>query len=208
MEIEKLIQKSSFLNGFSEKNRSKILETGKLKSLKKKNILFLEGETGHAFYLLVEGNIQLSKTTPDGKEIVIKVIKPGEIFAEVILFEKNDYPVTARAILNSKIFVIEKNTFLDLLDEKSFRNEFIITLIRKQKYLTDQIKYLTVHDVEDRLFSFLREQYGSAVIIKTAMSKKDIAAAIGATPETLSRLLLRLSNEGKLIWEGKTIKLF
>lgn len=207
MKIEELIRNSSFLSGLSETNQSLIVKTGKLKEIKKKNILFLEGETGYAFYLLVAGNVQISRTTPEGKEIVIKIIKPGEIFAEAILFEKNDYPATARAVTDSKVFSIEKDSFLSLLDEKKFRNEFISILIRKQKYLSDQIKYLTVHDVEDRLFSFLNEQYGDEKIIKTKMSKKDIAAAIATTPETLSRLILRLGKENKLKWEGRTIKI-
>jgi CRP-like cAMP-binding protein len=43
-------------------------------------------------------------------------------------------------------------------------------------------------------------------LIQTKLSKKDFAAAIGTTPETLSRLILRLKKEGRIEWEGKTIR--
>lgn len=202
------IKKAGFVTGFSESNRDKLIEVGKIREIRKKEIIFIEGDNGHSFYICVTGNIQLTKTSPDGKEIVIKVIKPGEMFAEVILFEKDIYPVTAIAVNNSDIFEISKPQFLSLLDEKSFREDFIRSLIRKQRYLTEQIKYLTIHDVEDRLFNFLKEQFGEESEINLSISKKDVAAAIGTTPETLSRLILRLTNEKTLSWEGKKVKLF
>jgi len=199
------IKETGFVTGFSENNRNKLIEIGKLREIRKKEIVFIEGDRGHSFYICISGNIQLTKASADGKEIVIKVIKPGEIFAEVILFEKDIYPVTAIAVNNSDIFEISKPNFLSLLDEKSFREDFIRSLIRKQRYLTEQIKYLTIHDVEDRFFNFLKEQFGSETEIILSLSKKDIAAAIGTTPETLSRLILRLTKDNILSWEGKKI---
>lgn len=204
--IDKL-KDAAFITGFSEKNREKLIEVGKIRQIRKKELLFIEGDKGHSFYICINGNIQLTKTSPDGKEIVIKVIKPGEMFAEVILFEKEIYPVTSIAVSNSDIFEISKHEFLSLLDEKSFRTDFISSLIRKQRYLTEQIKYLTIHDVEDRLFNFFKEQFGNETEISLSISKKDVAAAIGTTPETLSRLILRLTKENVLSWDGKKIKL-
>ena len=205
--IDKL-KESAFITGFSENNREKLIEVGQIRQVRKKELLFIEGDRGHSFYICITGNVQLTKTSPDGKEIVIKVIKPGEMFAEVILFEKEIYPVTAIAVSNSDIFEVSKPDFLTLLDDKSFRTDFIGSLIRKQRYLTEQIKYLTIHDVEDRLFNFFKEQFGEQTEITLSLSKKDIAAAIGTTPETLSRLILRLTKDKILSWDGKKIKLF
>lgn len=204
--VDKL-KESAFITGFNQSNREKILKTGNIRQIRKKEIIFLEGDKGHSFYICINGNIQLTKTSADGKEIVIKVIKPGEMFAEVILFEKDIYPVTAIAVSNSDLFEISKPEFLSLLDNSSFRDDFIRSLIRKQRYLTEQIKYLTIHDVEDRLFNFLKEQFGDKAEITLSISKKDVAAAVGTTPETLSRLILRLTKENILSWNGKKIML-
>jgi len=79
--------------------------------------------------------------------------------------------------------------------------------MKKQRYLANQIKYLSMHDVEERLFGFIKEQYGKKEQVQLQISKRDIAAAIKTTPETLSRLILRLKNENKLEWTGKIIKI-
>lgn len=173
----------------------------------KKEILFLEGDKGYSLYILVQGSVQLYKTGPDGKDVAIKTVKPGEMFAEVVLFGDNKYPVTARTLTESTIYMLPKHQFSCLLENPDFRKDFIVNLLDKMKFLTDQIKYLTQYDVEDRLFLFFREQYPGDTIIKTKLCKKDVAAAVGTIPETLSRVLLRLKREGKLIWEGNTITL-
>ena len=173
----------------------------------KKEILFLEGDKGYSLYILVQGAVQLYKTTPHGKEVVIKTVKPGEMFAEVVLFAENRYPVSAVTLTESTIYMLPTHQFSCLLENSDFRRDFIVNLLDKMKFLANQIKYLTQYDVEDRLFLFFREQYTGETIIKTTLSKKDVAAAISTSPETLSRVLLRLKKEGKLIWEGNTVTL-
>ena len=202
---KEILRQTSLFANISEHSANALSDICIPKTLNKKEILFLEGDKGYTLYILVSGNIQLYKSSPDSKEVVIKIIKPGEIFAEVILFEENRYPVSAVALQKSTIYMIPKHQFICLLESESFRNEFITALMSKMRFLTGQIKYLTNHDVEERFFLFLKEHYGEKGKIKISLSKKDIAAAIGTTPETLSRLLLRLKKENKLIWEGHYI---
>jgi len=158
-------------------------------------------------YLLIGGNIQLHKNTEDGREVVIRVIKPGEVFAEVVLFEKERYPVSARSVTNADVLAFPKDGIHRLLAEEGFRNDFIALLMAKQRYLAERIQELTTKDVEQRFFTFLRSQYGEKELIKTPLSKKDIAAAIGTTPESLSRLILRLTEDRIIDWQGKEIRI-
>ncbi len=205
MDKEAILKQFGYFKGISDSSRARLAQICLAKTVEKKEMLFTEGEKGYAVYCCINGRIQLHKNMPDGKEIVIKVIKPGEIFGEVILFESGNYPVTAVALTRSQVFLMPKHQFHCLLEQPDFRNDFIAVIMRKQRYLANQIKYLTSHDVEDRLLLFLRENYGEQSRIKPAVSKKDIAAAIGATPETLSRVLLRMKKEGLLQWEEKII---
>jgi CRP-like cAMP-binding protein len=94
-----------------------------------------------------------------------------------------------------------------LLAEEDFRNDFIALLMAKQRYLAERIQELTTKDVEHRFFTFLRSQYGEKETIHTPLSKKDIAAAIGTTPESLSRLILRLTDDQVIDWQGREIRI-
>jgi CRP-like cAMP-binding protein len=205
MNIKAYFDTTEFFAGISATGKQRLAEICIPKKLEKKEMLFQEGDTGYAFYLVGGGAIGLYKGMDDGRDVVIKMVHRGELFAEVILFEKNTYPVTAVALQPSLVFIIPKVQFSCLLADEHFRNEFIGMLMRKQRYLADRIRYLTLHDVEDRFFLFLTEHHGDATTVRMTCSKKDIAAAIGTTPETYSRLVARLVKEERISVEGKTI---
>jgi CRP/FNR family transcriptional regulator len=207
MKIEPYINESPFFKGLSGDHHRELAAICMLKPVKKRDYLFHEGEKGNSMFLLVDGNIQLHKNTEDGREVVIRVINPGDIFAEVVLFEKERYPVSARAVTNAQVLVFPREGIHRLLAEESFRNDFIALLMAKQRYLAERIQELTTKDVEHRFFTFLRAQYGEKELIHTPLSKKDIAAAIGTTPESLSRLIQRLHEDKIIEWQGKEIRI-
>jgi CRP/FNR family transcriptional regulator len=204
--LQRLLEQASFFNGISIENREALAAICTSRELARKEILFLEGATGLSVFLLASGAIQLFKTSPEGKEVVIKLIKPGELFAEVILFERVSYPVSAIAVRVSRVYEIPRADFLRLLDDNGFRDDFIGVLMRKQRYLVDQILSLSSDDAAERLFRFFDAQYGRKLIYKEMPSKKDIAAVIGISPETLSRLLLKLKEERILTWKKDRVE--
>ena len=125
----------------------------------------------------------------------------------MILFEKSRYPVSAIVCTDAEVIELPRAGFLKLLNEEDFRNDFMAMLMHKQRYLAERIQQLTSMDVEARFVEFLREHYGEKSEITPDLSKKDIASAIGATPETFSRLLQKLEQRDGFSWKGKTIRL-
>ena len=113
--------------------------------------------------------------------------------------------MTAIALTDILVLKLPRRDLSGLLRQEDFRNDFIAMLLRKQRYLTDRIRRLTSEDVEDRLRAFLREQYGEREQIAAEINKKQLAAAIGTTPETLSRLLRQLRRRKCLAWNAKVI---
>ena len=200
---EEILSRTSLFRNISNESLVSLADICLSKNLKKNEILFHEGDEGLSVYILVFGNIKLYKTGPDGKEIVIKMVKEGEMFAEAILFEQVKYPVNAVSLQTGLAYMLPTHQFICLFEAPKFRRDFFKMMMQKVRYLTNQISYLSSYDVEDRLFLFIEEQFGRKESVTMNMSKKDFAAAVRTTPETLSRLLLRLKNEDKLVWEGK-----
>jgi CRP/FNR family transcriptional regulator len=205
MDIQKILRNTDFLNGIGDMPLNALASISIPKRVDKKQTLFIEGQRGHAMYLLVYGTVQLYKSSPDGRDIVIKVIGQGEIFAEVVLFEQEHYPVSAVALEESLLLVLPKRQIHCLLAEERFRNAFITMLMKKQRHLTERILNLTLNDAEERFFLFLREQYGCQEEYDIPLSKKDIAAAIWTNPETFSRLMQRLKQNGIIRWQQKKL---
>jgi CRP/FNR family transcriptional regulator len=198
MDISLLLDSSEFFRGITDANKAALAAICVQRTLHKRELLFSEGDIGGAMYILSAGNVQIYKSDPSGKESVIKVVGPGEIFAEVILFEQNVYPVSAIALKKSVAYAIQKKRFLALLSDENFRNDFMRLLMKKQRYLISKIHDLTSGTVESRFIRFLEEQYGKRREYRLLISKKDIAQAIGATSETFSRMMRRMQDEGKI----------
>lgn len=208
MNLLAMLNHSEFFGPLSGPGKQRIAAIAFPRELKKNETLFIEGERGEAVFLLASGGIQLSKSgSSNERDVIIKSVKTGELFAEVILFEEDRYPVTAVAVRESLVFLLPRKRFLTLLDDAGFRNEFIALLLRRQRYLADRLQSLVTMNPEDKLFHYLRQHYGPKERIVPGVSKKLLAAAIDLTPETLSRLLLRLKRDGRLVWTGREMVL-
>ena len=203
--VRHYIDNSEFFKNSAETTRAMVADICRPRHVSKKENLFMEGQEGNALYLCGTASVQLYKTNPEGKPIVVRVVNSGEIFAEVILFEQNRYPVNAEIIKSGVIYSIDKRDFNGLLADEKFRSCFFGDLMRKQRYLADKVRQIVSYDVEQRFFFFLREHHGAVGTMKINLTKKNIADAIGTSPETFSRMLQRFKIDGTLTWEGDAI---
>lgn len=205
MDLPDMLRHSELFRGLSDDALARLAAKGRQKGFGPGGTLFTEGTRGSEFFLLLEGEVRLYKTSAEGQEVALRIVRPGEIFAEVVLFENPVYPVSAAALSRVRVFAMDRSSFGDLLEDRDFRNEFIAMLMKKQRYLAGRILYLTSFDVEERFFRFLIEHYGSGGTYSVDMAKKDMASAIGTIPETFSRLINRLRGLGVISWEGGTL---
>jgi len=204
-EKEEIIGKAEFFRGLKTPLIRALADIALVKSLKKGDCLFHEGDRGNAVFVLASGSIQISKMSPDGKEIVIKLLQPSEVFGEVILFEQREYPAQAAAVTDSEVLMLSRHQIDCLFLEKEFRDGFIGMLMNKLRYLTGRILTLASHDVQERFFIFLHDHYGIQKEYDIQIPKKDIAAAIGTNPETFSRLIAKLEKQKVISWKGKKL---
>jgi CRP-like cAMP-binding protein len=200
--LEPVLAGIGLFKGLSDQRRRELAEICGVVSIAKGEELFFEGQQADRLFILLKGDLQLSKFSHEGKESVMCTIWPGDLFAEVVLFERNTYPVTATALNACDICGIPRAAFMRLLDDAGFRQEFITGLMQKLRYLTQRLHAVTALNVEHRFFWYLTQQFGCKPEYSITMSKKALAAAIEATPETFSRLTAKLRKAGKITWRG------
>ncbi len=186
------LSKSLFFGGLSPDIISRIEKKGRMEKFGRDEIIFFEGDKGEKFFFLVDGLVKIYKSADSDREVVLRVIRPGEIFGEVVLFESENYPVSAVAMRDTVLFSINRSIFMELFSDDSFRKYFTGNIFRKLRYLADRVAFLNAYDVEERFFLFIEEHYGLKPVISIDMSKAEVADGIGTIPETMSRLLARL----------------
>jgi CRP-like cAMP-binding protein len=185
-----------------------ISEISHMKSVDKREILFFEGDEGHHLFFMTSGSIKLFKSNEEGKEAIIRFIEPGDLFAEIILYLKNRYPVSAMAIKPSKLLAIDAAKLFKLIKARpEVAMKLIGKLASKSQYLVKMVENLTLEDIKGRFLNYLKhlsERAGSDTIT-LPVPKGELSMLLGISPETFSRLLKKLADDGIIYVAGKKI---
>ncbi len=175
---------------------------------KKKDVLFLESQEGVDMYFLISGSIKLYKTNEEGRGAVIHFVEPGEFFAEIVLFLKNRYPVSAVAIKSSTLLSINATKMFEIIKkDPQFAMKFIGIFAHRLNYMANVIKNLSIMDAKNKFLQYLNSIKNKDGLIELNIPKQEIALLLGIAPETFSRVLNKLSNEGVISIDGKKIQI-
>lgn len=172
--------------------------------------LFRQGDPARWFYVLREGHIALNRQSAEGRESIIAIVGPDEVFGEELLFlEVANHDLNARAVGDCALLCIDRQRFRSFLESSpalGFR--LMGTLYRRQKLLLDHIERLTLQDATQRLMAYLLDQVSSdsgPQRLELALPKSILAAHLSIQPETLSRILARLKECDYLHEEGDAL---
>jgi CRP/FNR family transcriptional regulator, dissimilatory nitrate respiration regulator len=191
----------------------KITGIAKTLKYKKSDFLFYDDDPYNGFYLLLKGLVKIFKNSRDGKESVLHIIKPVNLFADVPLFEGGNYPATAQTLENSIVIFIPKSDFLQLIkDDPEISLKMFSGFAKRLKEMTHIIENFSSKEVINRLAAFLLKEVKNSKTdkleepyIRLNVPKRTIASYIGTITETLSRTLKKLQDEEIIKVRGKTI---
>ncbi|MGZ5457417.1 MAG: Crp/Fnr family transcriptional regulator [Thermoanaerobaculia bacterium] len=181
----------------------------------KDEVVFYADESGDIFCLIREGQVKITMISPEGKEIILKLLGPGDFFGEMALLDDEPRSATVVATEPLELVTIWRNDFLQILAENfTLTRKVLAELSRRLRSASSRIESLATMDVYGRLARFfldLATQQGNlldngyvAVIRPTHQA---IANMIGTSRETVSRLIHDLMKQNLLLSEGKTIYL-
>ncbi len=181
----------------------------------KRETVFHEGDRADGFFVVASGRIKVFKLSPDGKEQILHIIEPGQTFAEATIFEGGTFPAHAETLADSDLAFFPKRPFMDLLEKNpKIAVRMLASLSRWLKRMTDLVDSLALRDVETRLVRFIRDDLAAqgippadGAVYELPVSKNVLAARLGTVPETFSRTLRKLADEGKLRVRGKQIRI-
>lgn len=181
----------------------------KLVDLQRGGVLFNRGDKAHGFYILLDGQIKLGIISPQGDEKVIGLIQAGESFGEAVLFLERTFPIYAQATLDSKVLLITRDAIFDILDnDVTVVRRMLAGISARNRQLVNDIESISLQNSTQRLIGYLLQissESPNPERVLLPANKLTIASMLNITPETLSRVMLRLNNVGLIEVNGKEI---
>jgi len=201
---KKILRDVYLFSGVPEADLEALAHLAVSKAFARQATIFWEGREAQGFYLLSRGYIKLMKSSPEGKEYIIRLVGPGETFAEAAVFSDASYPATAMALEDCQTLFFPKAPFLrHLAASPTLARNMLATLSRLMLHLTRQLEDLSLKEVSARLARYLlercQERHGrieKGLAFELPTTKTHLAAYLGTIGETLSRTLSRLKSQG------------
>ncbi|MFC1770195.1 Crp/Fnr family transcriptional regulator [Nitrospirota bacterium] len=183
-------------------------------SYRKKESIFSEGDSAEWLYIVQEGKVKITKLSQDGKEIILELIHPEDVFGAIAVLKSFPYPANAVAMENSKVLKISKQNLMRVLDRfPEVMSSFIGSLGERLRDSHETTKNIALEKVSSRIAALLlklSEQMGTDTPdgreIGLKLTKQDIAEMVGTTVETSIRTMSRFKKDGTIIEKaGKII---
>lgn len=198
-----------------DKELGDIAAVAKPRRYAKDDVIFHADESGDVFCLIREGKVKITMISPEGKEIILSMMGPGEFFGEMALLDDEPRSATVVATEPLELVTIWRSDFLQILAENfNLTRKVLAVLSRRLRSASNRIESLATMDVYGRLARFfldLAKENGKVLdngyVAVTRPTHQSIANMIGTSRETVSRLIHDLMKQGLLLSEGKTIYL-
>ena len=170
----------------------------------KGDVIVRKGATGNGMMAVVEGRVKISAVSPDGKEVILDFINPGEVFGEIALLDNRERTADATAMEACQVLVLERRDFLPFLELHPRTCIKLLSVLcgrlRKTDQLIEDSLFLKVESrLAKRLLGFTRH-YGEprpeGTLIHLKLSQQEIAALIGVTRESVNKQLSAWQKRG------------
>lgn len=193
--------------------RERIAQIAQPRQWQRGDVVFAQGEPGDAFHIVLAGVFRILRTTAEGQEVHLHVVRPGEIFGLAPFFLDRPYPAMAVcSTTRGETLRFPRVPFLRLMDNSQELSRHLCAgLALKLHEFTHRFESLTAQTIHARLARYLildlAGEAKSGLTCELPMSKRNLAAHLGATPESLSRALRKLADDGLIRIEGKRVTL-
>jgi CRP/FNR family transcriptional regulator len=205
------LARSPLFEGLPQDQMAAIRDIAVSRQVKKSEMIFSQGDPANGFYIVADGVVKVFTVSGEGKEQILHILGDGEPFGEVAAFTGRPFPAHAEALTDCRLWFFPRTAFLQLVEgHSSLSLNMIALLCVRLHQFAAQVESLSLKAVPSRLATYLmllaeEQETKDRVVLK--ISKGQLASLLGTIPETLSRVLARLSDQGFIQVEGKSIRL-
>lgn len=187
-----------------------LMSSSQLLNLSKKEDIFRQDEPAHAFYFVISGAVKLFRLTADGQEKVFEVIGNRQTFAEAMMFmDTPNYVASAQAIAPTQLYRFSNKAYMQLLRSNAQLPFALLgKLCIRLHHRINEIETLSLKNAIHRVVRYLltlSSQAENPAVFDIPMAKQLAAGHLSIQPETFSRIIRRLVDEGVITQNGRMI---
>ncbi len=179
------------------------------KTYPKSAVVLTEGEMGDSLYMIQSGKVKVFIGDEDGREIILKILGPGDFFGEMSMIDKQPRSASVNTIEASTFLVLSHAGFEKCVEQSPrIANMVMRVLAQRVREADRKIGTLALMDVYGRVASTLLElsvYSNGKLMVGEKLSQQDLANMVGASREMVNRILKDLSDRGFITVESKAI---
>ncbi len=207
------LKKVNLFKGISKEEMEQMAKMVVEKTFRKKEKVYLPGEPGQSIYLIKKGVVKISKVTPDGRELTLAFLKPGEIFGELEAMGETTRDTQAEAHSDLLICILRRENLMQMMEMKPKLGIQLSKLIGfRRKVIENRLENLIFRTIPQRLASLLLElgrefgePSGNTTKITLPLTHQDLANLIGSARPTLTDAFNDFKAKGIVDVSGKAI---
>ncbi|QLL24467.1 Crp/Fnr family transcriptional regulator [Actinobacteria bacterium IMCC26103] len=179
----------------------------------KGSILFKEGDDGEHLYVIVDGKLKLGTSSGDGRENLLSILGPGEMFGELSLFDPGPRTSTATAVTDAKLLSLSHEKVIPWLKQNPEVSLQLLTRLSQRLRRTNEaVGDLVFSDVPGRVAKALidlGDRFGKTtpegLLVNHDLTQEELAQLVGASRETVNKALADFAGRGWLRLDGRSV---
>ena len=181
-----------------------ILASARTRRIARKAAVFEQGQKADEFFVLLHGHLKVVQTTPDGRQIIVRIVEPGEVYGIAVALGRLDYPGTAVAMEESITLAWPSSAWAGMVERAPLLAvNALQTVGQRLQEAHTRIRESSTEEVERRvahlLLRIIKARGGAApqaANIEFPITRQDVAEMTGTTLYTVSRVLSRWEDQG------------
>ena len=177
------------------------------------HVIFAEGELGDRLYIVLSGKVKIGRRSPDGRENLLAVFGPSDMFGELSIFDPGPRTSTATTVTEVHAVTMDRTALREWIAKRPEIAEQLLRVIaRRLRRTNNALADLIFTDVPGRVAKALLQlahdfgtQEGGMLRVTHDLTQEEIAQLVGASRETVNKALADFAHRGWLRLEGKSV---